>query len=228
MLLGQIDVSLRRPRSAEEYAETLGVLRDEANELQQIVESLLFLSRTSEEATLPGSEPIVLAEWLPRYMERWKDDPRRQEMRFELQLDSDATVSAPPALLNRVVDNLISNAAKYSAAGTSLSIVVTADGSEAAINVTDQGRGISSEDQAAVFDPFFRSKSARDAGIAGTGLGLAIAARIAAALQGRLECASELGRGSTFTLRIAAGDELVKPRAPPGGRHVPSMRHALT
>lgn len=202
VLLGQIDVSLRRPRSAEEYAETLGVLRDEANELQQIVESLLFLSRTSEEATLPGSEPVVLAEWLPRYMERWKDDPRRQEMRFELQLDSVATIYAPPALLNRVIDNLISNAAKYSAAGTPLSIVVTADGSEAAINVTDQGRGISPEDQAAVFDPFFRSKSARDAGIAGTGLGLAIAARIAAALQGRLECASELGRGSTFTLRL--------------------------
>lgn len=202
VLLGQIDVSLRRPRTADEYAQTLGVLRDEANELQQIVESLLFLSRTSEEATLPGSEPIALADWLPQYMERWKDDPRRGDLRLELQLAPDAIVAAPPALLNRVLDNLISNAAKYSAAGTPLSIVVTADGSEAAISVTDQGRGISPADQAAVFDPFFRSKSARDAGIAGTGLGLAIAARIAAALQGRLECSSELGRGSTFTLRL--------------------------
>jgi signal transduction histidine kinase len=118
-------------------------------------------------------------------------------------------VTAPPALLNRVLDNLISNAAKYSEAGTPIRIVAAAAGDEATIAVSDQGRGISSEDQATVFEPFFRSKIARDAGIAGTGLGLAIAARIAAALRGRLECASELGRGSTFTLRLPlAGEEL--------------------
>lgn len=202
VLLGQIDVARRRPRSAEEYAQTLDVLRDEASDLQQIVESLLFLARTSEEATLPGSEPIVLSKWLLTYAERWKDDPRRHDIRFEMELDAEATVTAPPALLSRVLDNLISNAAKYSEAGTPIRIVATTAGEEATLAVSDRGRGISAEDQATVFEPFFRSKSARDAGIAGTGLGLAIAARIAAALQGRLECASELGRGSTFTLHL--------------------------
>ena len=202
VLLGQIDVSLRRPRSAEEYAQTLGVLRDEASELQQIVESLLFLARASEEATLPGSEPIALAEWLPLYMERWKDDPRHSDMRLELQLDPAGAVSAPPALLSRVLDNLISNAAKYSSAETPIRIVATADDVHATVSVADQGRGISPEDQSTVFEPFFRSKTARDAGIAGTGLGLAIAARIAAALRGRLECTSEVGRGSIFSLYL--------------------------
>ncbi|WP_428308330.1 ATP-binding protein [Lacipirellula sp.] len=213
VLLGQMDVALRRPRSAEEYAETLGVLRDEANELQQIVESLLFLARTSEDATLPGSEPIELAEWLPRYMERWQNDPRRSDLRLELQFPSDATASAPPALLNRLLDNLISNAAKYSAPGTPITVTATGNADAAAISVTDQGRGISPEDQATVFEPFFRSKSARDAGIAGTGLGLAIASRIVAALGGKLECDSELGRGSKFTLTLPT----LQPRALPGG-----------
>jgi signal transduction histidine kinase len=119
-----------------------------------------------------------------------------------MQLEADAVVTAPPALLSRVLDNLISNAAKYSEAGTPIRIVAAAASDEATIAVSDQGRGISSADQATVFEPFFRGKIARDAGIAGTGLGLAIAARIAAALQGRLECSSELGRGSTFTLRL--------------------------
>lgn len=202
VLLGQIDVSRRRPRTAEEYAQTLDVLRDEANELQQIVESLLFLARTSEEATLPGGEPIRLAEWLPAYMERWKDDPRRGDLRLELQLQPDAVVTAPPALLSRVIDNLVSNAAKYSAAGTAIQIVATSNGGEAAVSVADQGRGISADDQATIFEPFFRTKSARDAGIAGTGLGLPIALRIATALGGGLACRSEAGRGSTFTLRL--------------------------
>lgn len=202
VLLGQIDVTRRRPRTAEEYAQTLDVLRDEANELQQIVESLLFLARTSEEATLPGGEPIRLAEWLPAYMERWKDDPRRSDLRLELQLPPDAVVTAPPALLSRVIDNLVSNAAKYSVAGTPIQIVATSDGGEAALSVADQGRGISPEDQATIFEPFFRTKSARDAGIAGTGLGLPIALRIATALGGGLACRSEAGQGSTFTLRL--------------------------
>lgn len=202
VLLGQIDVTRRRPRTAEEYAQTLDVLRDEANELQQIVESLLFLARTSEEATLPGGEPIRLAEWLPAYMQRWQDDPRRGDLRLELQLPPDAVVTAPPALLSRVIDNLVSNAAKYSATGTPIQIVATSDGGEAALSVADHGRGISPDDQATIFEPFFRTKSARDAGIAGTGLGLPIALRIATALGGGLACRSEVGRGSTFTLRL--------------------------
>jgi heavy metal sensor kinase len=202
VLLGQMDVALRRPRTAEEYAETLGVLRDEANELQQIVEALLFLARTSEDATLPGNEPIELAEWLPRYVERWQNDPRRGDLRLDVKLPPTATVSAPPALLNRLLDNLISNAAKYSAPGTPITVEAAGGADAATISVSDQGRGISPEDQATVFEPFFRSKSARDAGIAGTGLGLAIASRIVTALRGSLQCRSELGRGSTFSLTI--------------------------
>ena len=58
------------------------------------------------------------------------------------------------------------------------------------------------EDLGEIFNPFFRSRAAREAGIAGSGLGLAVAARIAAACGGRLECTSEPGRGSRFTLRL--------------------------
>ena len=200
VLLGQIDVALRRPRSPEEYAETLGLLRDQSSELQQIVESLLFLARSEGDATLPGTEPIELAEWLPRYMERWNDHPRRSDMRLELQLSDETTVTASPSLLSHLLDNLISNASKYSSPGTRLTIIAAERDGEAVVEVEDQGRGISAEDLKTVFEPFFRSKSAREAGIAGVGLGLAISARIAAAFGGRLECRSELGQGSRFTL----------------------------
>lgn len=202
VLLGQIDVALRRPRSPEEYAQTLALLRDQSSKLQQIVESLLFLARTEGDATLPGVEPIELDQWLWQYMKRWTDHPRHADMRLELALPSEMTVTASPSLLSHLLDNLISNAAKYSSAGTPLTIAATSRARDAVIEVADQGRGISPEDLKTIFEPFFRSKSARETGVAGAGLGLAIAARIAAAFGGRLECTSELGRGSRFSFYL--------------------------
>jgi len=204
VLLGQIDVSLRKPRSAEEYRDTLGLLRHEAVELRQILESLLFLARADEDALPPETMALQLAEWLPAYLERWDEHPRRGDIRLELNDTAEVTASRP--LLNRLLDNLLSNALKYSEPGTpvvvSLSQMEAAadSGAAARISVTDRGQGIAADDVPLIFDPFFRARHARTSGVAGAGLGLAIAHRIAAAFHGQLTCESEVGRGTTFTL----------------------------
>lgn len=202
VLLGQIDVSLRRARSAEEYAATLRVLRDESAELRKIVESLLFLARAEDDAVLPDSETIALHEWLPGYLDRWNDHPRRADIRLRSEENGPCRITASSALLARLLDNLIENALKYSERGSRVDVTLARDDAEAVVAVEDQGRGIEAEDRSAIFNPFFRSRAARDAGIAGAGLGLAIAARIAKACGGRLNCTSELDRGSRFTLRL--------------------------
>lgn len=207
VLLGQIDVSLRKPRSAEEYHETLGLLRHEAGELRQILESLLFLARADEDALPPETASLQLGGWLPKYLQRWDDHPRRADI--QLELNDGAQVTASPPLLNRLFDNLLSNAVKYSEPGTPVVVKlsreaaseVTGDTAAAArIAVTDRGQGIATEDVPLIFEPFFRAQHARTSGVAGAGLGLAIAHRIAAASHGRLLCESEVGRGTTFTL----------------------------
>ena len=111
-------------------------------------------------------------------------------------------VRASPLLLARLLDNLIENALKYSPPGSPIEVALTGNGAAARVRVQDHGHGIAAEDQQSIFEPFFRSKAARSAGIAGSGLGLASASRIAAALGGRLSCASELGRGARFTLEL--------------------------
>jgi signal transduction histidine kinase len=202
VLLGQIDVALRRTRSPQEYAATLRLLRDQTSQLQTIVESLLFLARAEEDASLPDSETFCLAQWLPDYMRRWKEHPRSADIRLRVDPIGGSQINASPALLGRLIDNLIENALKYSPPGTSVEVIMTSHDAEVLVEVRDHGRGIAAEDMAAIFNPFFRSRAARDAGIAGTGLGLAIAARIAAACGGRLDCTSEVDRGSCFTLRL--------------------------
>ncbi|MEX1042287.1 MAG: ATP-binding protein [Pirellulaceae bacterium] len=202
VLLGQIDVALRRTRSPQEYAATLGLLRDQTAQLQTIVESLLFLARAEEDAILPDSETFSLAAWLPEYMNRWNEHPRRGDISLRIASVGTTQIKASSALLTRLMDNLIENALKYSTPGSRVEVIAGRDDAEALVEVQDQGRGIGVEDLSEIFNPFFRSRAARDAGIAGTGLGLAIAARIATACGGWLECTSELGRGSRFTLRL--------------------------
>ncbi len=200
VLLGQIDVSLRRMRSPQEYADTLHLLRDETAQLQAIVESLLFLARSEDDAILPDAETFSLATWLPEYLSRWKEHPRHRDIGLTIGPTGVSQIKASKVLLARLLDNLIENALKYSTPGSRVDVLATHGNDGAQVEVQDQGRGIAPGDQAKIFNAFFRSRAARDDGIAGIGLGLAIAARIAAALGGRLGCTSQAGQGSRFTL----------------------------
>jgi heavy metal sensor kinase len=204
VLQGQLDVARRRPRPTEEYQQTLAVLSDQAAELGQVVESLLFLARPEEETAPPRHEVVQLSDWLPHYAQRWAEHARRGDLCLEA--DYDARVSVSPALLSQLLDNLVSNAFKYSQIGTNVTIRARRQRERVTVSVADRGIGISPEDRHAIFEPFFRSAQARQMGIAGTGLGLSVAARIAAAMGGELRCDGAPDQGSAFTLSLPAID----------------------
>jgi heavy metal sensor kinase len=199
-LQGQVEVALRRERAADDYRQTLEVVREQTSELTEIVESLLFLARSQNEAAPLEHQALNLAEWLPAYVDHWSGHARYADIRRHAA--ADAVVSAPPVLLRQLVDNLIGNALKYGPAGTPVDVEAVVRGGEVEISVTDRGIGIAESDLPSVFQPFFRSADARRTGAAGTGLGLAVASQIAAALGGKLTCSSKLGEGSRFTLSL--------------------------
>ena len=107
-----------------------------------------------------------------------------------------------PDAISQCVINLLSNAAKYS--GTEKKIVVKSQKNETGchISVSDNGIGISQEDQQKIFEPFFRSREESARRRKGTGIGLAITLHIMEAHGGAVEVHSSLGEGSTFTLRF--------------------------
>ncbi|WP_442481515.1 ATP-binding protein [Aeoliella sp. SH292] len=200
VLMGQIDVALRKPRTTDEYRHTMELLAGQVREFQQIVESLLFLARSDGNALASEFTEINLREWLTRYWNRWHDHSRHGDL--ELVIAGDATVRGSNPLLDQVLDNLVTNALKYSTPGTPVVVRATVDGSDVMISVADRGMGLDAEDAANVFEPFFRSHSAREAGVGGTGLGLAVARQIAHAMRGELTVESRVGEGSTFALRL--------------------------
>jgi signal transduction histidine kinase len=103
--------------------------------------------------------------------------------------------------MEQVVNNLVSNAIKYSPAGGRVEVGIEHQGSEILLQVRDHGIGIPPDEQRAIFEPFHRGKSSRET-IAGVGLGLATARRIVEAHGGRIELASELGNGSMFSVYV--------------------------
>jgi signal transduction histidine kinase len=130
--------------------------------------------------------------------------PEAEGRGIELRVvaDGDLPVLGDRTGLVRILDNLVSNALKYSEAGTSVLMTAEREGRTAVCRIEDQGLGIAPEDLGRIFSRFQRTDAARRAGIPGTGLGLALAREVAEQHGGRLEVASELGVGSVFTLRI--------------------------
>jgi signal transduction histidine kinase len=110
--------------------------------------------------------------------------------------------------LGQCLENLLSNAVKYGRAGRWVAVRArSTPGAEPAmveISVEDKGPGIPPEDLSRVFEPFFRTKAARDAQIRGVGLGLHLVQRMMQAMGGRVDVASRLGWGAAFTLHVAA------------------------
>lgn len=167
-VIGQLDVALRRTRSPVEYRETLGVVREQADELHRLIESLLFLARAESDTPLPDCGEVELGAWLHDYLATWNTHPRAADISIET--DEPARVTTSRVLLKQLLDNLVNNALKYSAPGTPVRIRLRRVGDDRELSVVDQGTGIAKEDMPSLFQPFFRSADARRAGILGTGL----------------------------------------------------------
>lgn len=199
-LLGQVELALRRERDSDEYRRTLEHVYEQAGQLNRIVEMLLFLARADAEACIDRLTPIELTAWLGEQMKRWEVHPRRRDLRISAA--GSIQVNAHGPLLGQLLDNLIDNALKYSEPGTPVTIRLERAGDSVQLLVEDEGQGIAAEDLPRLFEPFYRSKHARDVDRNGTGLGLSVARRIAELLGGTLKAESRGAKGSRFVLTL--------------------------
>jgi signal transduction histidine kinase len=201
IMLGQMEVALRRERPAGEYRQVLSLAHDQAAHLRRIIEALLFLARADADADLGKLEVIDLALLAAQSVQRWAGHERQANLQV-VHADGPLPIRAQPLLLGQLLDNLIENALKYSAPGKPVVVTLKREPDAAVLVVQDAGPGIAAEDLPHVFEPFYRSADARGRGHTGVGLGLAVVRRIATALRGTVAVESEPGHGSRFTVRI--------------------------
>jgi two-component system phosphate regulon sensor histidine kinase PhoR len=192
------------PADEADLQRFLEIIRRQSDRLDSIITDLLALSRLEQDAEGGGMEFEVSS--VSTVLERVVRDlaARRPEQAARVRLACDAKTLAPlnAPLLEQAVGNLIDNALKYSPAGSFVTVGGGVDGDRVRITVADEGPGIAAEHLPRLFERFYRVDKARSRQMGGTGLGLAIVKHIAQAHGGRAEVASEVGRGSTFTITL--------------------------
>jgi PAS domain S-box-containing protein len=198
--------TLRRPDAAwdpETLADGLAVIEEEADRLNALIDNLLDASRIQA-----GVFKLDLSEVdLTRLALKVVDGFRLQTTshQFELDFPTDLpAVLADAARIRQVLDNLVSNAIKYSPQGGSIRIGAWHDGTSVTVYVADQGIGIPADDQGRLFDSFYRVDSGLRRQTKGTGLGLYLCKAIVEAHDGRIWVRSEPGQGSTFFFALPA------------------------
>lgn len=190
---------LARPGSTLAAGTSTEILADiaaEADRLYRLVEDLLVLARFDEGFEL-GEEPVLLQRLVPAVVDQERD--RWPGVDFEVDVAADLPVArGDETSVVQVLRNLLSNAAKYSGSGTTVSAAVEADDGGLAVRVRDQGPGIAPGEAEDLFEPFFRSPStAKMAG--GAGIGLYVSRRLVDAMGGRIWAVPGSGGGSEFT-----------------------------
>jgi len=197
VLRGTLEILIRKPRTPEEYVEKVEVSIREIDRMHQIVEQLLLLARFDHPAKTPESVDINVNSFITNLTQRHLADG----VAIKTECSPELTIQSDPYLLEVILENLISNAIKYSPEGKGVTIRAE-NNPNLTIAVVDQGMGIDRKDHERIFQPFYRSCALNHKSITGTGLGLSIVQKACAQLSIKLAVESELNRGSAFTLHF--------------------------
>lgn len=203
ILKGGAEVALRRRRSPEEYEELILSNLEEINRMQRIVEDLLLLSRADMGEISVKKERLDLNKILGELKHQAEILALDKNLTVELDLKSVIILYGDELRIRQLLLNIISNAEKYSNDGGRVVIKAYEEGDYVFVSVTDTGIGIDEKDIPNIFNRFFRVDKARTGEAGGTGLGLSICKWIAREHGGDILVESEIGKGSTFTVKLA-------------------------
>jgi PAS domain S-box-containing protein len=193
-------IRTENPGLAADEAEYLDIIQRNAERLLRVVGDLLDLSGLEEGVARLELASISIPQVARESVRVGWSIAAVGGIRLDMSAQDGPDVQADASRLQQVLDNLISNAVKFSAAGGQVDVRATHDNREWRIDVADAGMGIPPSEVDHLFDRFFRASNARRAQVPGTGLGLPTAKAITELHGGRIEVASAVGTGTTVTV----------------------------
>lgn len=201
-LYGELQLALRRSRSADEYKSAIEEALDSARRLKALAEDLLALARIGAERE-PSRTPVALDE-VARNAASWVSQEAARR-RVEVAIDADGSTVLGHAIdLERLLRNLIDNAVRHCPEGGHVRVEARSQGDIVELSVIDDGPGVPANERDRVFEPFFRAASERRRDD-GSGLGLAIVREIARVHGGDVTVEDGPGgKGARFRARLPA------------------------
>lgn len=200
VLHGETELTLSKPRSADEYRRTLATCDDELKKLTRIVEGLFTLSMADAGQLHLQREPLYINEVLEEACALVASRARAKNIAIVRELNSEMSYFGDEAFLHQLFLIFLDNALKYSSHSTQIQVALEQVDGIVRVRFRDQGIGIPSEHLPFIFERFYRAAASNNGDAHSGGLGLAIANAIARAQGGTIECQSQPGAGSTFTV----------------------------
>ena len=199
----EAELALRRSRDEAEYREALRHILLEADRTTKLIEELLALARADSGSQALDIHPIDLLVTLREAASKWNQVAPLRNLQFEEHLEGQGLpVMGDENALRRVIDILLDNALKYASSPGKVTLSAEEKHGHVVVVVEDTGMGIAPEDQARIFERFYRVDKARSRELGGAGLGLAIAQWIVKLHKGSIKVQSEIGSGSVFRVEI--------------------------
>lgn len=198
------EVALREAGDATAMRETMGSMLEEAQRLNDLLDALLRFARLDSGRTPLDNQSVRVDELIAEVCDSVEVLATEKRQTVEVVGDPSLIVVADRLLLRHAVMNVLHNAICYSPAGTKVQARCFHRDTEAVVEIADEGPGIAPEHQQKIFERFYRIDKARSRSEGGAGLGLAIARLSVEQLGGRIELASEMGKGSRFQIVLPA------------------------
>ena len=199
-LRGTLEVLIRKPRTQAEYEEKVKYSLQEIDRMTQTLEQLLLLARLDSEDDSKKDQFTSLCTIVDESLAHFKREITEKNLVIEFDFDQNEKLPVPYYYTNLMVENILSNAVKYSKNEGTITIKCETIENHVVCIVSDDGIGINETDLEHIYESFFRSDSLNHKQISGTGLGLSIVKKCAEAIGAKLEIKSTLGRGTSVSI----------------------------
>lgn len=190
----------------QQQQSQVGRIRAAADHLRGIIEEILLFARIDAGRERLQFGEVYLAALLHEVVELMRPSADSAGLALHIEAAGNGVITSDAARLRQILLNLVSNAVKFTPAGT-ISMRLQQDDEGVRIHVSDTGVGISAEHHESIFEPFWQVEGGNTREFGGTGLGLTVTRRLARLLGGDISVVSTPGDGSTFTVHL--------PQAPP-------------
>ena len=191
-----------------EQAGYLAIVQRSTNRLVELVGDLLLVAEAERGPLALENVETDVASLAANAVEAARPAADARGIVLRLEPSAVGTLYGDPTRLAQMLDNLVSNAIKFTPEGGRVTVHAEAVGHNIVFEVADTGDGISAADRERLFDPFFRSREANARAVPGTGLGLTITKAIVDAHGGSIRIETTIGGGTTFRVRIPVGERV--------------------
>lgn len=201
-LRGTLEVLVRKPREREHYEERILFCLKELDRMTRLIDQLLMLARHESRGMTPCMEPVDLSLHIREAIGRMQSGAGRKNIPISFHGPQSCMVSADPAMLDMIFENILSNALKYSPPDSSVAVTLSGSSGPLLCTIADNGMGIPEEKLSRIFERFYRVDESRSSGTGGSGLGLAIVKKLADLQHITVSVKSRPDSGTTVELRF--------------------------